>query len=285
MAFPGWVCHYIQACRKSCLLCTNSCCCYPHVRNHEKKSTSGSPVSSTVTAEQFWWHRQVVQKSKKTRCAFRGNERYLQSMEDPSQYQNEGNNFDEKEKWPASISTNSITDLADNQKFGRFNDGVKYILMLVDCFLRHAWAIQVVSKTPTKNLNQFSQSPWSGGYAFKNSKCYVQNNLSVLSRVRVYIYHHNNQWCWVCNDGRLKQNNLKSTVIVHDTVELISVHRGLTRGCGFMQQYRLLWYLVRFFHCHSRSPHDDSWKITATARQLQRNAATIDNPSVRKALL
>ena len=39
-------------------------------------------------------------------------------------------------------------DLIDMQKFAEFNDGVKYILTVIDCFSRYAFAVPLKSKKP-----------------------------------------------------------------------------------------------------------------------------------------
>ena len=39
-------------------------------------------------------------------------------------------------------------DLVDMQKFAEFNDGVKYILTVIDCFSRYAFAVPLKSKKP-----------------------------------------------------------------------------------------------------------------------------------------
>ena len=39
-------------------------------------------------------------------------------------------------------------DLVDMQKFAKFNNGVKYILTVIDCFSRYAFAVPLKSKKP-----------------------------------------------------------------------------------------------------------------------------------------
>lgn len=160
MAFLDLVCRYIRACRKPRLVCISFCCCYLCVRNHEGDPSFGSPISYTVTADQLWWRRRIVQSPTKIRSVSPGNKKIPAFKGRPVTAPAWRKQFRRRRKLISGNINDSIINLGDNQKFGKFNDGAKYILMSVKCFLRHACAIRVVPEKPSKNFTQVRPKSW-----------------------------------------------------------------------------------------------------------------------------
>ena len=55
-----------------------------------------------------------------------------------------------------------IADLVEMQQFSNYNDGVKYLLAVVDIFLKHGWMVPLKQKTGAAVAAAF-QSIFNGG--------------------------------------------------------------------------------------------------------------------------
>ena len=48
-------------------------------------------------------------------------------------------------------------DLADMQSLGKYNNGIKYILYVIDLFSKYAWVIPIKDKQGTSIVNAFKK--------------------------------------------------------------------------------------------------------------------------------
>lgn len=80
-------------------------------------------------------------------------EEYLQSKDGYTQHKPARKTFARRKVISVDINDQHQMDLADMQKFSEYNDGVKYLLTIIDCFSRFAWAIPIKDKTPVTIIN------------------------------------------------------------------------------------------------------------------------------------
>lgn len=82
--------------------------------------------------------------------------KYLQSKESYTQHKPVRRRFKRRRIISVDVNDQYQIDLADMQKFARYNGGTKYLLTAVDCFSRFGWAVQVKSKGPDEIIDALS---------------------------------------------------------------------------------------------------------------------------------
>ena len=92
-------------------------------------------------------------------------------------------------------------DLADMQKFSEFNDGFKYILVIIDCFSKYVCAIPVKNKTPQEIVRGLT-------VAFKEygicAKVYSDNGKEFKNKIVSSFLKELNVWQWFSSNDDTK---------------------------------------------------------------------------------
>jgi transposase InsO family protein len=83
---------------------------------------------------------------------------YLQSKEGYTQHKPVRHKFKRRKIISVDVNDQYQIDLADMQKFAPHNDGVKYLLTVIDCFSRYGMAIPVKSKNPLEIVDALTKA-------------------------------------------------------------------------------------------------------------------------------
>ena len=107
-------------------------------------------------------------------------ERYLQTKDGYTQHKSRLKKFKRRKMITVDIKDQHQMDLADMQKFAEFNDGVKYLLVIIDCFSRYAWAVPLKTKEPKNVITALKKHIKTSGHLYAARPTKARNLLLVL---------------------------------------------------------------------------------------------------------
>ena len=129
-----------RLCQDFSLPCVSSCC---------NERDSRGTVSVGCQTEQSWGYHQTVEGGKQIPWLKREEvKEFLQTQYSYTSHRPARRKFLKRKVVATNINDVYQMDLVDMQKFAEFNNGVKYILTVIDCFSRYAFAVPLKSKKP-----------------------------------------------------------------------------------------------------------------------------------------
>ncbi|XP_065664457.1 uncharacterized protein LOC136086111 [Hydra vulgaris] len=109
-------------------------------------------------------------------------------------------------------------DLVDMQAYSKYNNGIKYLLMVIDIFSKYGWIIPLKSKTGIEVADAFNK-------IFKDRKC-----MKLWVDKAEASNKKNENKVWFNLNGKIKSNPIQPKFSIGDKVRIIKKKGAFEKG-------------------------------------------------------